>query len=245
MEKIDRQKLKDIARSIHEARKVDLGISTEPAIRGYIKDRNLWEYISILEGLEVFLNYVKGLSPNSLLLDIGAGTTQAMYDLSLHPMGADISVMTTGLAKNLDAERLIRRDRYLVTPVETLKGVEENSVAGILGVNSIAYSGALDLAANKVDSVLIPGGALKATFPNTPNGRFFHSHYGFTEELKSIGYDIAIKQSGFLSIVLAIKPGNSPLFKAADLLSSDHRDMYRQQDVISGRNISSKSLTGY
>jgi len=237
MEKLNRQELLTIAQSMHEVRKVDLGTSTEPAIRGYIKDRNLWEYISTLEGLEFFLNYVKELSPNPLILDIGAGTTQAMHDLSIHSMGDGLSIMTTGLAKNPDAEKLIGRDRYKVTPVETLKGIEEDSVAGILGVNSIAYSGALDVAARRIDSVLISGGALKATFPIGTNGRFFHSHHVFTEELTSLKYDIAVEQSGFLEIILAIKPGRENLINAAELIKVDAKDVYRQQDVICERNI--------
>lgn len=194
-------------------------------------------------GLEHFFEYLKTLESNKVL-DIGVGTGNASYSISKMPISAGLDFEVTALRNVPELVKNFPLKKIHITSVESLKGIPNGTLAGVIGVNSIGYSQYPELAIKRIDEVLAPGGALKATFAmfgkSKSNDKLdFKSPEKFIGYLIDLGYDVASTNSGFYSlsdplkkdstqgssktnsIVLAIKPGNPDSPSAKDLLNLD------------------------
>ncbi len=157
--------------------------------------------------------------------------------------GLDVEV--TALNRNPELAQNFPKDKVNITGAETLRGIDTKSLGGVLALNSIAYSAYPKLAIQKIDEVLIPGGAIKGTFAvlggiRNYSGSMFKDCAQFTRELQSRGYDVSylpnhefsgVKNFGddekedcavyWNSVVVAIKPGNPNAPSARTLIDLD------------------------
>jgi len=173
------------------------------------------QYIKDLGGVKNFFSYVKGLSSNRVL-DIGAGTTHGIRDLSLSPsLNAGAQFEATVLRPNLDIEMYLGEEHTHITSAEELRGIPDASMGGVLSVYSLTYSVAPELVVKSIDRVLVPGGAVKIS---SGDATIWQLH----EHLKQIGYDVADEQAwGTDMVVLGIKPGGANAVHAKELLKAD------------------------
>lgn len=195
-------------------------------------------YIDTFLGLTHFFNAARIASQNPVVLDIGAGTTRAITQISKSPLGEGISFVATSVAfdKRVNSEDGIGAENFRVTSAEKLRGIENNSIAAVLAMASLAYSDFPSQSIKRINEVLVDGGLIKATFNNRNNNKKFnmHTHDAFSNALLKLGYDVAVKKipSG-MDILVAVKPGKSTSIKARELLNSDlkeyqnsHEDTY-------------------
>lgn len=189
-----------------------------------IKDRTAVEYASDLQGIAEFFKYVSELSTPTVL-DIGAGTTQAIKELSKTPFieGLGIHIEATVMPDdpaNSEVSKNFGWDKTHKTSVEELEGIPDESVGGILAVHSISYSENPLQAADSINRVLIRGGVIKASF-KTEDSRESqeHSPQQFVKALEQKGYDYGIvRDDKGVDVVLAIKPGGNVSISAEILL---------------------------
>lgn len=209
----------------------------------YVLNRTGVEYLARttgLAGLEYFFGYVSSLQGSGRVLDIGAGTTRGAHDLSLFvkPMGLDVEA--TVLTDPPQQPLTLPPDKVHLTSAEYLEGVNDESVDGIIAFSSIMYSVSPELTIRRINQVLPPGGALKATF-NPHNRDIFiegrpeeligRNSDAFVGELERLGYDVALDKRfdyGF-DVLLAIKPGNEDQKSASQILEADAEHYENQQ----------------
>lgn len=196
--------------------------------------RDASEYLEIAYGLEHFFKYLqdhKEQLGSSLVLDVGAGFTKGTSQLSASPFGQGLSFMATILQQRPEVADNLGKDRVLITPVESLRGIEDSSVAGVISIQAMAYSAAPEQAIQRIDEVLVAGGIIKATFQHEAyyNDKLkMGPHTRFTHELKIRGYDVAVRanEDQELEIVLAVKKGG---FSTADELMQSDQDTWKKQ----------------
>ncbi len=183
----------------------------------YVTDRNIEEYSNLLDGLQHSLLYAKNLPNSNIILDIGAGNTRGIFEIATSLLGEGISCEATVLVKHKESSRflgLFGKEKIHITSAEVLRGIENDSIAGVLALYSIAYSAAPELVIRRIDEVLVKGGFIKALFRDPDSVKNdsafvrktdFKTHHPFSSLLKKFGYDVALLRSkdGFL----AIKPG--------------------------------------
>ncbi len=234
-----------IADQISKARKQEKE-KEKDATETYKTHRSGKECLYRIGGLEHYFEYLKQLKSNRVL-DIGGGSGNASSVISHMPMSADIDYHISVLRSNPELAQYFPKDKIHITGVETLRGIENQSLAGILGVNSIAYAAYPKIAVKRMDEVLVPGGAAKATF-HTFGGvkryrdSVFKGPEKFIEFFSVRGYDVAFQDHNFVavenerdksyfanSILLAIKPGNLKAPSARDLLASDLKGIEQER----------------
>jgi SAM-dependent methyltransferase len=223
---------KAAAASIRKARKHERG-EVDPNGRVYKVERTGKEYLYRLGGLEHLVEYLKTLDSNKIL-DVGAGTGTATSYIARMEAMQDFDVHATVL--NPTPETLERLgDKIHVTSV-----IDNESLAAVLGVNSIAYAASAKLAVHRLSEVLVPGGVVKATFstfgdPVNYQGSIFKGPEDFIAQFAMKGFDLSFRDNHFLevgemgpiaigsrnSIVLAIKAGNPNAPSAQQLMDLD------------------------
>ncbi len=212
----------------------------------YDTNRGMQEYYYALGGLNHYLDYVKTLKSN-IVLDIGACTGRAMHQLSQTSLGDEIDFQVTALKNEKNLRQNFPKGKVHITPVEILRGIQPESVGGVLSMVSITYSEYPKIAIDKINEVLVPGGIVKGAFPPPSNqvGKYGLARRGpelFIERLKELGYDVASSNNKFTSyklidknrfveniIVVAIKPGNPSAPRAEDLINMDIKDRDQNQ----------------
>lgn len=200
----------------------------------YEADRNGVQYLLLLQGVAGAFDLARSLGSSSTILDVGAGTTRGIHDLSRAHFAHDLDFQATVLHPARTVSRHLGMGKTHITPVEYLQGISDNSIAAVLGVGSIAYSVAPDYAMRRVNEVLVPGGIIKSTFNHTGNAVVLRKHDAFSDELRELGYDIAIAEtnSGSWHVLLAIKPGGSRQVSAQELLAQDQETIDAQLEHI-------------
>ena len=208
----------------------------------YTNDRSGSEYALQANGLQASLTHASTIG-DGVVLDIGAGTTRGMVDLYEFSIAAQIPLWFEGTVldrKQTEAEarKPFGPERIHETSVEYLDGIPDESVSMVLGINSIMYSVAPELAARRINEVLVPGGIIKATYvPATaePIGRSPE----FTAELEKLGYDVHTAWSNFDGegyegddVVLAIKPGGDGAISAKELRWRDEELLIPQLNIF-------------
>lgn len=246
------------AGQIRQARRMEKSSdSNEP----YNMNRGAVGYESTLYGISNFFDYLSEIKESDLIIDVGAGSLLGTSELRSTPFGYGFSYVATGLTLNPQHLSRFGKENYKQTSVEELHGIADNSVAGILAVCSLAYSAAPELAIQRIDEVLVPGGAIKASFRSQVQADrmeiedaleqpIFQIAIPFFYLLKSFGYDVATIEKEEYEIVLAIKPGGKGTTTAEQLLLRDKYDFDMQsirtieglQDLVVDGKIRSLSL---
>lgn len=223
-----------VARQLKDAR------SLERKKHHHITNRDGEDYVGVLLGLKHFFNYVKHLETSNLVLDIGAGELWGVRELSGSSFGEGIRFETT-ILRPKTINHLGKDDVIHAVPVETLNGISDESVGGVMGVYSVAYSDAPAFAIRSIDRVLVPGGVIKATF--MPKLGPYYKRVGqlkkyteFKNELQKLNYDLATYDKyTFIenhSLLLAIKPGGKNQITAKELLKIDRESVGRQLKLL-------------
>lgn len=191
-------------------------------------DRDLLEYIKWLGGISIFLRYAEQLDGQRLVLDIGSGTNKGITEIARSKLGRNLNFVGTNLSRvpeslgNTDPVRTVR------TSAEVLRGIEDESVNGIIALASIAYSDSPSMVASSLNRVLAPGGVIKSFF--RPIGREdefsdeynYKTHYRFSAAFLALGYDVAVRVGIDEDLMVAVKPGETqPKFGASGLLNAD------------------------
>lgn len=197
--------------------------------QGYSIDRRGELYLAKLEGLECFFHYLKQFKKSNIVYDIGAGLTRGISEISRMDMAEGLNFLATGLDRPKEVQSWLGNSRYRITSAEILRGIADQSVAGIIALHSIVYSKAPTMVINRINQVLIPGGAIKATFRGSDSDiskdfcqqSNFQYPDEFVQALKLLGYDTALSYCLECSILLAIKPGENITISAQKILDYD------------------------
>lgn len=187
----------------------------------YCDNVDLSQYLVKLQGLTAFMDYIRKLRVNGVVLDIGAGTTRAVSQLEKSPLGRDLSFRATVLSRDPRIEDNLGFDRVIQTEVERLKGIEDQSVSGVISRTGIEYSANPQAAIASINRILIPGGAIKACFSHESID-FGQTHDRFSDALLDLGYDVAISPTYTTMALLAIKPGGNLAIGVEKLMGSDN-----------------------
>lgn len=220
---------KKIAEKVRKIRKGE-----RDKILFYIVDRSSKDYQYCFEGLKFFFDYVRSLK-TKVVIDVGAGLTNAINEISKSELGDGIQFKATVLTRKDEIEKNLGLDKVVSTSIETLRGIKDSSIGGMLLGFSLPYVVDPRYALKSLDRVLIPGGVLKAFFQSDgidsqeykERGKDFHGYLPFKEILEKMGYDCAVSYNEKSSVVciLAIKPGSENSTSAQVLLDNDKNDL--------------------
>lgn len=185
-------------------------------------DRDLIDYVDALGGFKYFMLYVNKLGGNKTVLDIGAGSFRGISQIANTNLCEDLNFIATSLSKPRD-EVDLSRVQARITSGEVLRGIDNESINGILAVSSIAYSKSPRVVVSNIDRVLVPGGVIKSSFkPLIVDEEIteklsdvfdYKTHHQFSEQFRNLGYDVAIKndknrdEPDTERVMVAIKPG--------------------------------------
>lgn len=201
--------------------------------KDWTNNRRGREYVRCLQGLEASLSYIKELRSN-LVLDIGTGTSEGIADIANSDLGQGLQFKGTSVTPQPDFKNYLGKDRVIITPAESLRGVENNSVGGALALHSLTYSAEPQYVVTRLDQVLVDGGLVKllAYHDEVNQGRLGEKTIKpFLNVFKDFGYDVAISDN----ILLAIKPSSSNSNSAAsanDLIDQDRLSMQKWEYVL-------------
>lgn len=234
-EQTDEATVKEIAEQIASARRGE----REERLFTQEKQRSGKDYVEILMGLEEFLDYTRNL-PSKLVVDVGAGTTQGVSDLSKSDLGYGLEFKATVLTYDPKINKYLGREKTITTSAERLRGIKDNSVGGILCLNSILFSADPETVVKSLDRVLVPGGVVKSTFLREGYNGILLALMGaqkagpFIEAFEALGYDVASKEnkSKLVNVLLAKKPGGSEDVSAKDLIGEDLESVEEQMKKL-------------
>lgn len=220
-----------VARQIRRARKEESMPDTT-----YETGRDYEDYLIAFCGVHHLFSYVKSLDQKyQRILDIGTGKGLGISRLASRYKEKDLQFHATGLRAPTMLQPSVFFHR---TSAEVLHGIEDTSIGAVLALNSIAWSTSPEMVVNRIDTVLAPGGVLKATFAPKNNRDLytrltnplvgFKTYDKFVSVLSDLNYDISVKstsQSGIPpeDLVVAIKGGGSGGVTAEELLIEDLR----------------------
>jgi len=222
----------------------------------YVMDRSGTSYQQLLLGFDETFKYLKKLGSNVVLdIGAGTTHSAADLKREYAWLGLDFQATTLSLgllSEDLQdgmqtrmlqyhptkkgeggeenpktyADVYIGEKKRHITSAEVLHGIDDNSIACVLSLHSIAYSNAPDLAIGSIDRVLVPGGVFKGFFPiKKPYNKVDGSPaLEFIKELIKRGYDVqtsvALHYRGSV-VISAIKPGGPKGVKAGELFYND------------------------
>lgn len=184
---------------------------------------NSADYLLRLGGLSNFFDYLRKLDGHGLVLDIGAGTTRGISQLEKSSLGSGLSFEAVALSYSPLIKENLGLEKTHITSAESLKGVKNESVAGVISLFGISYCTRPDLAVYSIDRVLLPGGVIKAGFISSEKTAYSQSGSEKEESAElfsGYGYDVAVDER-FCGLLLAIKPGGQKNVGAEELLNSD------------------------
>lgn len=204
-------------------------------------DRNKLEYLREFNGLSNVFKYVRQLDAGGLVLDVGAGTTRGIGEISKSKLGEGLNFKATVLTRHSDIANNLGFENTHITSAAVLRGTDYHSVSAIISLNGLAYTVESPVVARKIDQVLVPGGVIKATFrskiapPTFRALRYaFNFHNVLSYDLEALGYDVAVLNEDLQEayarprevganedVMLAIKPGGKLGRNARELLASD------------------------
>src|SRR3989338_893187 len=194
------------------------------------------EYALGLYGIQKLFNYIRTL-PSTTVLDIGAGNTAGVNELSKSPFGQGLKFEATVLKHDPQIKTHLGEHKTHITSAEILGNIPNGSIGGIISVMGTTYSMAQSLMAGNLDRVLVPGGVVKfCYFAETRvliNGQHVESSRYLRRTLGELRYAVAAVPGGWL--VLAIKPGNLSAPKAETLLKQDFNSV--QQQIATLQNL--------
>jgi SAM-dependent methyltransferase len=135
----------------------------------YERGRSLSKYKEELRGINSSLTYANDLAEKDLghvVLDIGAGTTRAVSEIrdSYKGIFPKLTFQSTTLVADKKIAEYIGLENNHITSGESLRGIEDNSVALAISVYSLTYSKSPQMVAESLNRVLCPGGIAKIAF---------------------------------------------------------------------------------
>lgn len=158
-------------------------------------NRSLDDYLGEMNGLAEFLKYAHRFGGNNpAVIDIGAGMGNAIKVLRRNDMGNGIDFHALGLVY----PSILVDFPYYVTEMERMNGVPNNFFAAVIANNSLPYADASE-AVPAIDRILIPGGAIKATFPWCSidfDGPTLYDCQQWLIEWRKMGYKICVSSIG-------------------------------------------------
>lgn len=215
------------------------------------RNRGIGLYVRGLGGLEHFLDYASSLSEQgdkAKLLDIGAGNTRALGELSaIKDWSSNLDLLATSITSSKQVDKFLGKEKLRLTSAENLRGIKDHEIAAILSVHGIGWTKAPKLTAESINRVLKPSGILKAIFAYNPgdrsdtrerNQKFLINH------LKHLKYDTYVSVESIENVLnipgqklkntrlLAIKSPIKKGFSAKDLAKADFEDMGEQLDFL-------------
>ncbi|MBI4130427.1 hypothetical protein HY468_03875 [Candidatus Roizmanbacteria bacterium] len=212
------------------ATKIYQTILDERAGRMHV-DRNGRDYIRTFLGLSEMFSYIRSLS-STRVLDCGAGTTRGIADLSNSTLMDGLSAYATILQRRSEQTHIgLVGQQIFRTPAETLKKANHLRYGGIMCLNSIAYSDTPELVVDAIDTILVDGGVVKATFisPVVWNiQKQWSTHHAFSRLLQQYNYGIGMLPNVHegVDVILAVK--NKPECIAQHLLNEDYLTWQKQ-----------------
>jgi hypothetical protein len=188
---------------------------TETSFLYYNNKRGGISYAFALGGLKHAFEYAKTLS-SKIILDIGAGKTIGISHIQKSKIGEGLEFKATVLTRDPDIEHNLGFGNVILTSAEVLRGIEPNSIAGIVFVQSLTYTEFPEVVVERIDNILVPGGFVKGQFPAFDDidekdlGRNRLSETLFEQEFEKLGYKIyrANRDTAFSTdcIFFAVKP---------------------------------------
>ena len=96
-----------------------------------------------------------------------------------------------------EARENLGRQNIIVTNAESLRGIKDAEISGIISVFSIGHSAAPELAAKSIDRVLVPSGAFKTVFSENPSkdnipNKWTERHQRLIQSFRDMGYSVAL-----------------------------------------------------
>ena len=205
----------------------------------FLRDSSLRDYLVSAGGLQAFLDHIRETKSRKVL-DIGTGTGKALSQIATSRAGDGLSFIGTALTSP-KTEKPTGIQLHL-TAAESLRGIQPDSVGGVLSIGSIGFSNAPELVVANIDRTLVDGGAIKATFRKKGTyGKDWDKKYDkwgysihdpFTREWSKLGYDLAIAETEDDDILVAVKPGALKPIGAAELLQADIQTLPEQIELL-------------
>jgi len=200
----------------------------------YTFDRDGSAYNGLLLGIGETLRYVAQL-PSKLVVDLGCGTSNGIYDISKSYGGLGLTFRATSLKRHEAHGRFIGNDRVDIDTVESLDSYKNSSVGCFLAVFSLAYSRVPRIAIKTIRGRLCNGGVLKAVFQNqyVPGKYGEQSMNDFYNACLENGFDVAVMYPDEYGpeTLLAVKKPLQKGITAKQLIDSDFQGM---MEMISG-----------
>jgi hypothetical protein len=194
-------------------------------------DTPLAEYERDFNGLDATLDYVRDHTDSKVVAIVGADTGVAANELadneSQRTDGRNLTVVATGLLRPQNYSGSVP---YFETSGEYLEGLP--TVGGVIAKSSITYTRSPRRVVMALDRILSPGGVIETYLSpyyaalHARMGIFVSTQDDFLPLLRAKGYDVAT--SG-LSILVAIKPGNTSGITAADLLARNKQSYLQKK----------------
>lgn len=205
-----------------------------------ITNRGAFEYLQKLFGLEHFFQHVKQIGYPKVL-DIGTGSGRAIKELSCSSVAAGIDFETTVLTSDPRTFENLPRNKVHITSAESLRGISNESVGGVIAVYSVGYSETPSLVAASINRVLAPSGVFKGIFashPESRGGMTLELAHKFYEAFKRLGYNVATSGEMYSDgaerigeVLLASKPdAQGQAARSINLLKEDYMDQRDQLD---------------
>ncbi len=149
--------------------------------------------------------------------------SQGISDIAKSELGTGLEFKGTSVTPQPEFKNYLGQDRVIITSAESLRGIENNSVGGILALHSISYSAEPQHLVARLDQVLVEGGVVKlmANPDEVNNNRLGEKEVShFISAFKHLGYDVEVRGT----VLLAVKPSTDDskfIPKAKELMEED------------------------
>jgi ubiquinone/menaquinone biosynthesis C-methylase UbiE len=126
--------------------------------------RDARDYLEDLGGLKYAFDYIRSL-PTNTVLDVGTGQGIALKGLKASSISRDLKLIGTAVKMNSGLSKNLGQGEYKITPIETLKGIPDQSCGGVISVfGGPMYSEQPRIVAESINRVLVNGGLTKNAF---------------------------------------------------------------------------------
>lgn len=208
----------------------------------FVRDSTAKDYLRDLQGLQVLFDDARSNNPSAPILEIGTGTSTAIGTLAKSEIGQKSSFIATGLLTYSEMDDLPESVNVVLAAAEFLP-LQSESVGAAFSNKAFGFSQP-ELSAEKLDTALVPGAAVKATFFNPDKTvyerkwRRFYKKWGysahklFTRAFRKRDYDIATLETSEDIIWVAVKPGGKNTMSARELLERDQQTLPAQLALL-------------
>jgi hypothetical protein len=205
----------------------------EASSNEFVTPSTMTRYVQKAKGLGHFFDAVRQTSSSSVM-DIGGGTLNGIGEIAASDMAKGLTVRATTLRWKFKRPHSL--EKVYRTSAEYMRGIDPNSLGGVLALQSLAFA-EQTLTACQLERVCVEGAVLKATGKkHTPYSDRWENQYkewGYQtlDELATVlrekfGWDIAIHEGEVGddsqdTILVAVKPGGQHGLTAQEILERD------------------------